>query len=91
MAGAASGLTGAAGGLTGAEPCVVQDYPDAESFLEAISSLWHKEWQRVYSADRAASIPFQDGDVNYGVVHSPAMKLLCLLTTGACQGQERGI
>ena len=51
--------------------------------MEAVTSTWHSEWRRVYSADWAASIPFRDGGVDYRVVYSPLIKLLCLLTEGA--------
>ena len=63
-----------------------QDFADAESFIDYISTSWHREWQRVYSADWEASIPFKDGGVDYRVTYTPTIKLLSILTQGACKG-----
>ena len=59
-----------------------QDFSTADGFLDAISSAWHREWQRVYSTDRADTVPFRDAGVDYQVVYTPSIKFWSVFTQG---------
>ena len=61
-----------------------QDFSSTDGFLDAISSAWHREWQRVYSTDRRDTVPFKDGGVDYQVVYTPSIKLWSVVTQGEC-------
>ena len=61
-----------------------QEFSSADGFLDAISSAWHKEWQRVYSTDRKDTVPFKDAGVDYQVVYTPSIKFWSVFSQGEC-------
>ena len=63
-------------------PCASQDFSTADAFLDAISKSWHEEWQRVYSTDRADTVPFKDSGVDYHVVYTPSIKFWSVFSQG---------
>jgi len=63
---------------------MLQDFSSADGFLDAISSAWHREWQRVYSTDRGDTVPFRDAGVDYQVVYTPSIKFWSVFTQGEC-------
>ncbi len=67
-------------------PLLPQDFSSADGFLDAISSAWHREWQRVYSTDRGDTVPFRDAGVDYQVVYTPSIKFWSVFTQGEAHG-----
>ena len=59
-----------------------QEFSSPDAFLDAISKSWHEQWQRVYSTDRADTVPFQDNGVDYQVVYTPSIKFWSVFTQG---------